>query len=136
MSTMATLVARHAIADYARRPLNLLLLVLIPVVLVFVWGNSLADFSKLFGGSANRGQVVAATAGRSAAALAGLAGFSCCGTGIDGRLRLRPLLGWQADARSPRIPRQQRHPVALRDGAGYRWHGGYFTDAVAVTSSA
>jgi hypothetical protein len=51
------------------------LLVAVPVVLVFVWGGSLADFAKLFGGGAERSQIEAATAGWAAAALAGLAGF-------------------------------------------------------------
>ena len=62
-------------ADYTRRPLNLVFLVVVPVVIVFVWGPSLADFSKLFGGSGDRAQIEAATAGWAAAALAGLAGF-------------------------------------------------------------
>jgi len=72
---MTYLMLRRALADYARRPLNLVLLVAVPVVLVFVWGGSLAEFSKLLGGTANRGQLEAATAGWAAAALAGLAGF-------------------------------------------------------------
>lgn len=73
--TMTALVGKRAVADYARRPLNLVLLVVVPIVLVFVWGPSLADFSKLFGGSGDRAQIDAATAGWAAAALAGLAGF-------------------------------------------------------------
>jgi hypothetical protein len=72
---MITLVARRAVLDYARRPLNLVLLVVVPVVLVFVWGGTLADFSELLGGITDRGQIEAATAGWAAAALAGLAGF-------------------------------------------------------------
>lgn len=72
---MTALMVRRALGDYARRPLNLVLLVVVPVVLVFVWGGTLADFSKLLGGTAGRGQVEAATAGWAAAALAGLAGF-------------------------------------------------------------
>jgi hypothetical protein len=75
MSSMTGLVARRAVADYARRPLNLVLLVVVPVVLVFVWGPTLAEFSKLVGGTGDRAQVEAATAGWAAAALAGLAGF-------------------------------------------------------------
>lgn len=75
MSTMTALVGKRAVDDYARRPLNLVLLVVVPVVIVFVWGPSLADFSKLFGGSGDRAQIEAATAGWAAAALAGLAGF-------------------------------------------------------------
>jgi hypothetical protein len=50
------------------------LLVVVPVVLVFVWGGALANFAKLLGGTAG-GQIEAATAGWAAAALAGLAGF-------------------------------------------------------------
>ena len=75
MNTMTALVGRRAIIDYARKPLNLVMLVAVPVVLVFVWGPSMADFSKLLGGTGNRGQLEAATAGWAAAALAGLAGF-------------------------------------------------------------
>lgn len=75
MNTMTALVGRRALLDYARRPLNLVLLVAVPVVLVFVWGGPLVDFSKLIGGSGNRTQLEAATAGWAAAALAGLAGF-------------------------------------------------------------
>lgn len=72
---MTVLVGKRAIADYCRRSLNLVLLVVVPVVLVFVWGPSLADFSTLFGGSGDRAEVEAATAGWAAAALAGLTGF-------------------------------------------------------------
>lgn len=72
---MITLVARRAVLDYARRPLNLVLLIVVPVVLVFVWGGTLAEFSELLGGTGDQGQIEAATAGWAAAALAGLAGF-------------------------------------------------------------
>ena len=75
MNTMPALVGKRAVADYSRRPLNVVLLVVVPVVLVYVWGPSLADFSKLFGGSGDLAQIEAATAGWAAAALAGLAGF-------------------------------------------------------------
>ena len=51
MSSMSGLVARRALLEYARKPLKLVMLVLVPVVLVFVWGPTLADFSKLSGGS-------------------------------------------------------------------------------------
>ena len=72
---MSGMVARRALLDYARKPLNLVMLVLVPVVLVFVWGPTMADFSKLSGGSGNPRRIEAATAGWAAAALAGLAGF-------------------------------------------------------------
>ena len=48
---MSGLVARRALLEYARKPLKLVMLVLVPVILVFVWGPTLADFSKLSGGS-------------------------------------------------------------------------------------
>ncbi len=72
---MIALVARRAFLDYARRPLNLVLLVVVPVVLVVVWSGTLADYSKLLGGIGARSQIEAATAGWAAAAVAGLAGF-------------------------------------------------------------
>ncbi|MFP5318869.1 MAG: ABC transporter permease [Acidimicrobiia bacterium] len=75
MTSLGSLVGRRAALEYARRPLNLVLLVAVPVVLVFVWGGTLADFSRLVGGTAGRVQVEAATAGWAAAALAGLGGF-------------------------------------------------------------
>ena len=76
MMALTSLVGRRAALDYVRRPLNLVLLVAVPVVIVFVWGGALADFSKVvLGGSGDRGQIEAATAGWAAAALAGLAGF-------------------------------------------------------------
>lgn len=75
MNSLTSLVARRAVLDYARRPLNLVLLVVVPIVLVFVWGGTLADFSKFVGGTGDRAQIEAATAGWAAAALAGLAGF-------------------------------------------------------------
>jgi hypothetical protein len=75
MSAVAPLVARRAVLEHARRPLNMVLLVAVPVVLVFVWGGTLADFSELIGGTASRVQVEAATAGWAAAALAGLGGY-------------------------------------------------------------
>ncbi|QYG94277.1 hypothetical protein HC251_18780 [Iamia sp. SCSIO 61187] len=75
MNAMTALVGRRAVLDYARRPLKLVLLIAVPVVLVFVWGGTLADFSKLVGGTADQVQVEAATAGWAAAVLAGLGGF-------------------------------------------------------------
>lgn len=75
MNSLALSVGRRAALDYARRPLNLVLLVAVPVVLVFVWGATLADFSKLVGGTADPVHVEAATAGWATAVLAGLGGF-------------------------------------------------------------
>ena len=75
MSSMSGLVARRALLDYARKPLNLVMLVLVPVVLVFVWGPTMAVISKQNGGAGDPRRIAAATAGWAAAALAGLAGF-------------------------------------------------------------
>lgn len=61
--------------EYARRPLNLVLLVVVPVVFVALSAGALADFAKILGGDANSGQVETATAGWAAAFLAGVAGF-------------------------------------------------------------
>ena len=76
MTEMTNLVSRRALLDYARRPLNIVLLVVVPIVIVFVWGGALADFSKvILGGKGERSQIEVATAGWAAAALAGLTGF-------------------------------------------------------------
>ena len=75
MSSMSGLVARRALLDYARKPFNLAMLVLVPVVLVFVWGPTMVVISKQNGGGGDPRRIAAATAGWAAAALAGLAGF-------------------------------------------------------------
>ncbi len=62
---------RRFVADYARNPVNLLLLVVVPVVFVIVVASSLADASKLLGGQ--RPAVETASAGWAAAFLAGVA---------------------------------------------------------------
>jgi hypothetical protein len=70
---MSTVVfVRRFLADYARNPVNLLLLVVVPVVFVIVVAGSMADVAKLLGGT--RGPAVeTATAGWAAAFLAGIA---------------------------------------------------------------
>ena len=149
---MTALMVRRALADYARRPLNLVLLVAVPLVLVFVWGGTLADFSKLLGGNADRGQIEAATAGWAAAALAGLAGFfQVTGSrAADRRLaaagrrtapsssaawvrrsawpcwrRLRASSRWSPAPASPTHPGDRRDPAGrahLPRARGPRWH--------------
>lgn len=70
---MTTLVlVRRFLADYARNPVNLLLLVVVPVVFVVVVGSSIADFAKLLNGPGGPA-VQTATAGWAAAFLAGIA---------------------------------------------------------------
>ncbi len=61
--------------EYARRPLNLVLLVAVPVIFVTLSAGALADFADILGGVSDVGDVEAATAGWAAAVLAGVAGF-------------------------------------------------------------
>jgi len=63
---------RRFLADYARNPVNLLLLVVVPTVFVVVVAGSLADAAKLVGGVGGPA-VETATAGWAAAFLAGIA---------------------------------------------------------------
>ena len=72
---MNALVVRKALADYARRRFNLVLLVAVPVVIVIALAGELASFSKLLSAGAKPAHFEVATAGWAAAAVAGLAGF-------------------------------------------------------------
>jgi len=67
-----TLFVRRFLTDYARNPVNLLFLVLVPVVFVVVAAGSMADAAKLLGGPGGPA-VETATAGWAAAFLAGIA---------------------------------------------------------------
>ena len=70
---MTTVVfVRRFLVDYARNPVNLLLLVVVPTVFVMVVASSLADFANLLGG-VDGSAVETATAGWAAAFLAGIA---------------------------------------------------------------
>jgi hypothetical protein len=64
---------RRFLADYARNPVNLLFLVLVPMVFVVVAAGSLADAARLLGGPASAAAVPTVTAGWAAAFLSGLA---------------------------------------------------------------
>jgi len=68
--TVLTFVRRF-LTDYARNPVNVLLLVVVPVVFVLVAAGSLAGFAKLLGGTGSA--VPTVTAGWAAAFLAGIA---------------------------------------------------------------
>jgi hypothetical protein len=70
----ATLTLR-GLQEYARRPLNLVLLVVVPVIFVTLTAGALADFSAALGSGGTRGAIEAASAGWAAAVLAGIAGF-------------------------------------------------------------
>lgn len=72
---MTLLLMRRALLDYARRPLNVALLVLVPAVLVVALGGQLASFSQLLAATAKPGHLEVAIAGWAAALVAGLAGF-------------------------------------------------------------
>lgn len=76
------------LVEYARRPLNLVLLVVVPVIFVFLSAGALADFADILGGAADLGQVEVATAGWAAAVLAGVAGFFHISTSRDADRRL------------------------------------------------
>jgi hypothetical protein len=70
----ATLTLR-GLQEYARRPLNVVLLAVVPVIFVTLTAGALADFSAALGSGGSRGAIEAASAGWAAAVLAGIAGF-------------------------------------------------------------
>lgn len=76
------------LVEYSRRPLNLVLLVAVPVVFVTLAAGTLADFADILGGIGELGNVEAATAGWAAAVLAGVAGFFHISTSRDSDRRL------------------------------------------------
>ena len=72
---MTTLVIRRTLLDYVRRPLNVALLVAVPIVIVIALAGDLANLSKLVSTTAKPLHLDVATAGWAAALVAGLAGF-------------------------------------------------------------
>ena len=68
------LLVHRFLVDYARNPVNMLVLVLVPVVFVIVAAGSMADAAKLLGGAGGPA-VETATAGWAAGFLAGIAMF-------------------------------------------------------------
>lgn len=72
---MTAVLTWRYLVEYARRPLNLVLLAVVPVVFVTLTAGAIADFARILGGEASLGQLEAATAGWAAAFLAGVAGF-------------------------------------------------------------
>lgn len=67
--------ARAYVRDYARNPVNPLLLVAAPLVFVTLSAGALADFADLLGGTGERVAIEANSAGWAAAFLAGVAGL-------------------------------------------------------------
>ena len=72
---MMTALTARWLVEYGRRPLNLVLLVAVPVIFVTLSAGALADFADILGGVSDVGDVEAATSGWAAAVLAGVAGF-------------------------------------------------------------
>lgn len=72
---MTGLLTADYLREYARRPINLVLLVVIPVIFVIMAGGTLAEFARLLGGQAGTDQLQTLTAGWAAAFIAGVAGF-------------------------------------------------------------
>jgi hypothetical protein len=73
---MATaLLTRRFLAEYSRRPINLVLLAVVPLIFVMLAAGAIGDFAKIVGGVADAEQLAAPTAGWAAAFLAGVAGF-------------------------------------------------------------
>ena len=72
---MTWLLARRGLAEYARRPLNLVLLAVVPVGFVTLSAGALNDFADILGGTGTLGTIEAASAGWAAAILAAIAGF-------------------------------------------------------------
>ncbi len=72
---MTTVLTWRNLVEYARRPLNLILLAVVPVVFVSLSAGVIADFARILGGEASTGQLEVTTAGWAAAFLAGVAAF-------------------------------------------------------------
>lgn len=72
---MTLTLARRYLEEYLRRPLNVVLLVAVPMVFVTLSAGALGRFAELVGEGMESGRIEAATAGWAAAALAGLGAF-------------------------------------------------------------
>jgi hypothetical protein len=82
------LFVRRFLTDYARNPVNLLILVLVPVVFVMAAAGSLADAAELLGGPVGGPAVQTATAGWAAGFLAAIAMYFQIGAARDVDRRL------------------------------------------------
>jgi len=92
--TPTALFARRFLADYARNPVNLLFIVLVPVVFVVVAAGSLAETAKVLGGAAASGAVQTATAGWAAGLLSVIAMSFQHAVAARGRPRHRAARPW------------------------------------------
>jgi len=66
---------RRYLAEYSRHPVNLALLILVPLVFVALAAGTIVDFAEIVGGVADPALLAAPTAGWAAAFLAGVAGL-------------------------------------------------------------
>ena len=69
------LLTRRYLAEYIRNPVNLLLLVIVPIVFVTMAAGTFADLAKIAGGTGSTPGIEADTAGWAAAFLTGVAAF-------------------------------------------------------------
>lgn len=73
--TATVLLTRKYLSEYGRRPINVVLIVAVPLIFVTLAAGAIADFAAVVGGVGDTGQLAAPTAGWAAAFLAGVAGF-------------------------------------------------------------
>ncbi len=71
----AALLTGRYLQEYARRPINLVLLVAVPLIFVLLTAGAIADFAIIVGVVEDASRLAAPTAGWAAAFLAGVAGF-------------------------------------------------------------
>jgi hypothetical protein len=69
------LLTRRYLAEYVRNPVNLLLLVLVPIVFVTMAAGTLADLAKISGGTGSPTALEASTVGWAAAFLTGIGAY-------------------------------------------------------------
>jgi len=72
---VTALLTHRYLVEYGRRPINVVLLAVVPFVFVTLSAGAIVDFAEVFGGLGDRGSLEAATAGWAAAFIAGVAGF-------------------------------------------------------------
>ncbi len=72
---MFSLLTGRYLLEYARRPLNLVMLALVPLVFVTLSAGAVGDFADALGGFTDLGRIESATAGWAASLLAGIAVF-------------------------------------------------------------
>lgn len=75
MTAVSARLTRRYLAEYSRRPVNLVLLVLVPLIFVVLAAGQITDFARIVGAATDPAQLAAPTAGWAAAFLAGIAGL-------------------------------------------------------------